>query len=160
MTLTSIKRHTWRAFILMALSAKHQAHCVWLYLWSLFRPLRITLYGSDNTISINKSLYQMLAHLGINDNNRIYSFHIEDNRYGFCILPPLLSGVDTFFSPLRYDHESRTIGFEMLCPTIQSIFYRWNLPPESIINTTCSVFYYSRERRTDTFVFVINPPSS
>ena len=92
----------------------------------------IILDGRDNTATINGSMYAMLKRLGIIDRNELYAFHVDGDRYAFCICPPDMNPKDTVTTSLMYNTHFKTFGFELLCPTVQSIFFRWSIPdPDS-----------------------------
>lgn len=113
-----------------------------LRLITLFCPLRITLDGMDNTATINKPFRKLLYHLGIEKNNHIICFRIGkdegyNSRYAFEILREGMKPEETVTSELKYNMYYDCFGFEMLCPTVQSIFYNWRINHNSIHETIC-----------------------
>lgn len=113
-----------------------------LRILTLFFPLRVELDGKDNSVTINHSLYRLLMRLGIEQRNHIIGFRIGmqdgiNTRYGFEICPPDLDPASTITSELLYNTHYRTFGFPLICPTVQQIFYDWQLDPDTIHKTIC-----------------------
>lgn len=126
---------------------------------AFFSPPKILLDGFDNTITINSSLYRILQSLGIEQHNHIYMSLLMNipnhpDSYAFCILPSNMDPQATITRELQYNTHYNTFGFEAACPTIQQIFYSWDLSPDSRIRTSVSLHQSS----SGTIFFLINQP--
>ena len=102
-------------------------------------PMRVTLDGTDNTITINKPLFHALKHIGIETTNNIYLFAVSPAHYAFSLLDNE-AAKKTITRQLLYNTEYKTFGFEAACPTIQLMLNEWQLPHNSVLyNVSCHI---------------------
>ncbi len=94
----------------------------------LYRKFYVTLDGSDNSVTCSKKL---LKHMRIfkRSDHKLFVFKVGDT-YGFCFVTdaPALLDEKTQFTELQFNGKYKTTGFETLNPSVQSMFYAWNMP--------------------------------
>lgn len=110
----------------------------------------------DNSITFSKGLCHLLDlwHL---EEVKVYVATLtgigDKKEYAFILNPPI--GVPTQLADIMYDSKHKCIGFESLCPTVNRIFYDYNLPADS----TCKLSV--RMGKTDegdiTYYKICNP---
>lgn len=103
---------------------------------------------ADNSITLSKHLFRHIKNnAGIDDAARVFVFHIPDAAsYGFMVNPNIEK--PTQLCDIQYNGKYRCIGFETLCPSVGTIFYRYGLPADkrvklsvSVRNTTDKIYY-------------------
>ena len=124
-----------------------------LYLRSIFLPMRVTLDSNDNSVTINKSLYKAMLQCDIKRHNRILGFRVGD-RYAFTINPKYV--VDAPFAQLQKNPEYRTVGFELLSPSVNSMMNYWCRPYGTIARNVRVMYKVIGGNRC----FVICPPTN
>ena len=95
--------------------------------------------GSDNSITLSRKLYKHIELLSHKSGTpKVFVFKVKSwQSYGFSINPPLEQ--ETELADLQYNEKYRTIGFQSLCPSVQSIFYSYGLPADAKIKLTVTV---------------------
>ena len=116
----------------------------WIYLCDMFRtwwtyarlrvmsmlPMEVTVDGTDNSCTVNRSLYAGLNIVGDEKFNRIYSFKAGQN-VGFTLAPVQLAGVETVFHELQWNDKYRTVGFELTSPSVAQMLYAMGMPHDA-----------------------------
>lgn len=106
---------------------------------------------SDNSITLSRSLYrhmELSARLNASASNgsqnpqkipaRVFIFHIPAwNTYGFTVNPDIRDSAG--LADIQYNPKYRTIGFEALCPTVNSIFHYYGLPHDLKMKLTVTI---------------------
>lgn len=109
--------------------------------WRSFRFFRYYIIAdcNDNSITFSRKLYkhiELSSHC--DDRAQVFTFKVPAwNTYGFIINPEL--PYKTWLAEIQYNEKYRTIGFESLCPTINTIFYEYGLPAELKMKLTVTV---------------------
>ena len=100
-------------------------------LFSLFRyrGMYIIADSSDNSVTLSRRLFDHMGGMSL-ESAKVFSFCIELSSprgffYAFTLNPSF--GIDTQLSDIQYNSKYRTIGFEMLCPSVASIFYHYRI---------------------------------
>ena len=90
----------------------------------------------DNSVTFSKQLYRRI----VRDNDldrqaKVLGFYSDSiGLYGFIINPDVVES--TIMADIQFDSRTRTIGYESLCPTVNQICYRFNLPFDRPVKLT------------------------
>ena len=104
--------------------------------WYRRRRFFVIADPTDNSITLSKSLFR---HMDVMDMDvaKIYVFRVG-TKYAFTINPDL-GGVETQLADIQYNAKHKTIGFECLVPTVNRIFYDYDLPHDKRVKLTVRV---------------------
>lgn len=104
--------------------------------WYRRRRFFVIADPTDNSITFSKSLFK---HMGVMDMDvaKVYVFRVG-TKYAFAINPNL-DGADTQLADIQYNAKHKTIGFECLVPTVNRIFYDYDLPHDKRVKLTVQV---------------------
>ena len=93
------------------------------------KNLRATIDPTDNSVTLNKELYDLLSASGGVEGD-IFAFRLADSgEYGFMVNAPT-GDVETQKSRLQYNGKYETVGFESLNPSVVRICYEYGLDVE------------------------------
>ena len=122
-----------------------------------FRQLRwyVIADPNDNSITFSKGLYKALKLLSYEVKPCAFVFTLSDTKeYAFCINPDLPEGLP--MGEIQFNPKYKTIGFESLVPTVQSVFFDYGLPADRACKLSVSkgtqivegkeLIYYKIER--------------
>lgn len=106
-----------------------------LYNWFFRHSLYVIADATDNSITISKRLFK---HMRVMEQEKAqaYVFRLRTEQglgdYAF-ILNPQLGKLEnpTQLNNIQYNSKHKCIGFETLVPTVNRIFYDYNLPHDS-----------------------------
>lgn len=88
--------------------------------------------AKDNSITFSKGLCSLLDLWNL-EQVKVYVTTLTGvegkKQYAFILNPPI--DVPTQLADIMYDSKHKCIGFESLCPTVNRIFYDYNLPADS-----------------------------
>lgn len=109
----------------------------------------------DNSITFSKELCRMID-IDSLDEAKVFAFEIKDkdkmSSFGFSINPKI--GQETQLAEIMYNSKYRCVGFECLNPTVNRIFYAYNIPnPEK----PCRLTVVRRQCKSLTYYEICNP---
>lgn len=105
--------------------------------WYRRRTFFVICDPADNSVTLSKSLFK---HMGVMDMDvaKVYVFFIPDlDCYGFIMNPEF--DQETQLADIQYNEKHKTIGFECLVPTVNRIFYDYNLPHDGRVKLSVEV---------------------
>ena len=88
------------------------------------RKLYIVTDSSDNSVTVNEALYNEI-HKDKSQTVHIFVFRVG-NTYGFRAVDEAFAKT-TQCGELQYNSKFRTIGFECLTPSVNYIYYKFDL---------------------------------
>lgn len=107
--------------------------------WYAHSRLYVIADATDNSITFSKALFRLLNVMDKDEEPKVYVFRIANffheypknvtNVYGFCLNPSF--GQETQLADIQYNSKHHCVGFECLCPTVNRIFYDYNLKPNT-----------------------------
>jgi hypothetical protein len=87
---------------------------------------------TDNSVTLSRALCDMIDVWGL-DETKVFVFSVQSHvqgksltEYGFTVNPTLEQ--PTQLADIQYNSKYKSIGFESLCPTVNSIFYHYGIP--------------------------------
>lgn len=94
--------------------------------WWRCRGLYVIADASDNSVTFSKKLFE---HMNVmeKDKAQVFAFYIPLTREFAFILNPEFDQ-ETQLAEIQYNSKFKTIGFEMLNPTVNRMFYDYKLP--------------------------------
>lgn len=96
--------------------------------WYRHRSLYVIADPADNSITLSRALFNHMEVMQ-QDKAQVYVFRLMDTKdYAFALNPQIEQ--PTALCDIQYNSKHRTIGFETLCPTVNRIFYDYNLPQQ------------------------------
>lgn len=106
--------------------------------WLRYRHMWVIADATDNSITLNKALchhMRLLEH----DQAKVFAFYVpavepHQGHYGFMLNPEF--DKKTQLADIQYNTKHRTIGFEMLNPTVNRMFYDYGLRPMTKVKLT------------------------
>ena len=102
-----------------------------LSLLDRLRPLRIIADPSDDTITFSRALCRR-TRVFDKEKAEMVVFHTPDGCYNFCFAEDVADlSADAATWPVQYNTRFNTVGFHCPEPTVNRIFYDYNLPPTS-----------------------------
>lgn len=112
--------------------------------WYRRRRFFVIADPTDNSITFSKSLFKHMGVMNM-DVAKVYVFSLatgvkpfkDKGEYGFILNPDL--GQETQLADIQYNAKHKTIGFECLVPTVNRIFYDYNLPHDKRVKLTVQV---------------------
>lgn len=111
----------------------------WLLMhWNWLGRLRLYVIAdsTDNSVTFSKDLFRMLDVMD-QDEAKVFVFHLcnaaSENPSGwagklYAFTVNYQFSQETQLADIQYNQLHRCIGFECLCPTVNQIFYDYNLP--------------------------------
>ena len=116
--------------------------CNWLLMhwrWLASMRLYVIADATDNSVTFSRDLFRLLDVMG-EDEAKVFVFRLcnatsEDPNgwsgtiYAFTVNPPIKQ--ETQLADIQFNQKHRCIGFECLCPTVNQIFYDYQLPAMS-----------------------------
>lgn len=109
--------------------------------WRSLRFFRYYIIAdcNDNSITFSRKLYkhiELSSHC--DDRAQVFVFKVPAwNTFGFAVNPEIPD--KTHLDEIQYNEKYRTIGFESLCPTVNTIFYEYGLPADLKMKLTVTV---------------------
>lgn len=119
---------------------------------SYIKGYSVILDDRDNSVTLSPSLYKEIDKL-IKDKNEVFVFR-DGDTFGFCVNNPQIAEAETQKAILQYNTHFKTYGFESLNPTVNRMYYEFNLPIERRYRLTVTrrkvkgTVYYRIERPT------------
>ena len=90
----------------------------------------VEMDARDNSVSLSTTLFDHITENHDGDAAKIYAFYIpERSEYGFVVNPVLPQ--DTIVSDIQYNDHCKQVGFELLCPSVNLIFYRYGITTDT-----------------------------
>ena len=102
-----------------------QAWLIRNWRWYRHRVMFVIADPTDNSITLSKALCNHMDVMNL-EQAKVFVFKAEGD-YAFILNPNL--EVETQLADIQYNDKHRCIGFESLCPTVNRIFFDYNLPP-------------------------------
>lgn len=96
----------------------------------IFRRLYVVLDDSDNSVTLSPRLAEIVM-AGIVDTNEIHMFKAwikGDFTFAFTVNHPELTQRKAPSAPLQKNFQQGTIGFNGYNPSVNYIYYAYNLP--------------------------------
>lgn len=94
--------------------------------------------AKDNSITLSKQLCKVIGVFNLEENKilvfRLANTGSEKPCYAFALNPHLKE--ETQLCEIQYNAKHKCVGFETLCPTVNRIFYDYNLPADSVCKLT------------------------
>ena len=94
----------------------------WLHRWTMF----VIADPKDNSITFSKALCKHMRVMEL-DAAKVFVFRItEDDTFGMMLNPEL--EMPTQLADVQYNSKHKCIGIESLNPTVNRIFYDYQMP--------------------------------
>lgn len=99
--------------------------------WFRKRHMYVIADATDNSITFSHALFQHMGGLSL-EKAKVFAFYVpavepRQGHYGFILNPEF--DQETQLADIQYNSKHRTIGFEMLNPTVNRMFYDYGLQP-------------------------------
>lgn len=95
--------------------------------WFRKRHMYVIADATDNSITFSRALFQHMGGLSL-EKAKVFAFYIPSKlQYAFILNPEF--DQETQLADIQYNSKHRTIGFEMLNPTVNRMFYDYGLQP-------------------------------
>ena len=99
--------------------------------WLRKRHMYVIADATDNSITFSRALFQHMGGLSL-EKAKVFAFYVpadesHQGHYGFILNPEF--DQETQLADIQYNSKHRTIGFEMLNPTVNRMFYDYGLQP-------------------------------
>ena len=102
--------------------------------WLRYRHMWVIADATDNSITFSRALFHHMGGLSL-EQAKVFTFYVPDNAtYGFVLNPQF--DQKTQLADIQYNTKHRTIGFEMLNPTVNRMFYDYGLRPMTKVKLT------------------------
>lgn len=94
--------------------------------WFYSRDMFVIADATDNSITFSRALtrHMNLMHL---DEAKVFAFYIPSKLHYAFILNPEFDQ-ETQLADVQYNSKYKSVGFEMLNPTVNRMFYDYRLP--------------------------------
>ena len=102
--------------------------------WYAHMKLYVIADATDNSITFSRHLFRLLDVMDEAD-AKVYVTQLcnvtnmlgkwDGPLYAFCINPPI--DQDTQLADIQYNPKHHCVGFESLCPTVNRIFYDYDI---------------------------------
>ena len=128
----------------------YQKTVLWLihhWRWLRHAKLYVLADATDNSITLSKWLFRMMD-VYSQDEAKVFVFQLTPSLFGNAINRPLIEYAftlnpkleqETQLCEIQYNQKHRCIGFETLLPTVNRIFYDYNLPAGSCCKLSVDV---------------------
>jgi len=99
--------------------------------WFRKRHMYVIADATDNSITFSRALFQHMGGLSL-EKAKVFAFYVpadepRKGHYGFLVNPEF--DQETQLADIQYNTKYRTTGFEMLCPSVNRMFYDYGLQP-------------------------------
>ena len=99
--------------------------------WLRYRHMWVIADATDNSITFSRALFHHMGGLSLGQ-AKVFTFYVpavepHQGHYGFMLNPEF--DKKTQLADIQYNTKHRTIGFEMLNPTVNRMFYDYGLRP-------------------------------
>ena len=99
--------------------------------WLRKRHMYVIADATDNSITFSRALFHHMGGLSL-EQAKVFTFYVpavepQQGHYGFILNPEF--DQKTQLADIQYNTKHRTIGFEMLNPTVNRMFYDYGLRP-------------------------------
>lgn len=99
--------------------------------WFRKRHMYVIADATDNSITFSRALFHHMGGLSL-EQAKVFAFYVpavepHQGHYGFMLNPEF--DKKTQLADIQYNTKHRTIGFEMLNPTVNRMFYDYGLRP-------------------------------
>lgn len=141
-----------------------------IWRWYRHRALYVIADPRDNSVTLSRLLFE---HMGVMEKEeaKVFVFKlcnaVVDNSkkngaiYAFALNPPC-GEQPTQLCDIQYNSKHRTIGFETLCPSVNRIFYDYDLPCDApvklSVETGLSLRTDPKEIAVPILYYIILPP--
>lgn len=106
--------------------------------WLRSRHMYVIADATDNSITLSRALFHHMGGLSL-EKAKVFAFYVpavepHHGHYGFILNPEF--DKETQLADIQYNTKHRTIGFEMLNPTVNRMFYDYGLQPMTKVKLT------------------------
>lgn len=92
---------------------------------------------ADNSVTLSKALFKHMDVMDC-DATKVYVFFVPElDCYGFIVNPQF--DQETQLADIQYNDKYKSIGFECLVPTVNRIFYDYDLPHDKRVKLSVEV---------------------
>ena len=123
--------------------------------WFRSRHMYVIADATDNSITFSHALFHHMGGLSL-EQAKVFAFYVpavepRQGHYGFILNPEF--DQETQLADIQYNTKHRTIGFEMLNPTVNRMFYDYGLRPMTKVKLTVKC-----KRLHEITYYQISPP--